>query len=143
MGDYSNTDLFFGIHGDFSLQNGDFRKTTSPLRALWQIIRVRLGAEREDWPLSPGWMKAALSDYLGEPLNFDTFRLMQGRIRQALITDNLIFGSDLQIGCAAIPPDIGVMKLSLNVSGTPGVEDIKDFTYVWNTRERTINPYGS
>lgn len=131
-------DLRFTPEGDFRLSlGGDLARTgTQRLQGLVQRIHKRVMSSRGDWALE-GQVGAGLGEFVGQPNNRETARLVQSRIVSELLQDNLLYGQDLKVQVVPLGPRQILLSVRVRVESHEGYLDLQ---YTYDLRDNLIVP---
>jgi len=116
---YDAIDLVWTWNGDFKVGvDGDLADTQGDqIQSTIQEIRAILRAELGDWDEHPTYA-ADIVDFVGEPNTAETARLIQERIKSALVKNSILNPEDLQIRIVPVGPHTLFLSLHLDAVAT-------------------------
>jgi len=137
-----SVDLWFTNAGDFSIEAGDLKDTTSEgLRSFIQEITTTAKSSLQDWKLQPG-DGAGLDDFIGRPQSPQTSNLIHDRLRVAIVSKNLIGEENLAITVIPIDRETSLIIMRVAAQATPqnrlGQGEVAVIELIYNSTERNV-----
>lgn len=140
---YNAIDLQYLWTGDFAPgSDGDFLDTSGDqIQSLIQEIQTIANSCLGDWEEHPQYA-ASLDDFIGEPNNRETSRLIIDRLRTALITNNIVRSQDLNVKIVPISRHQVLIIVSVEAVSTPNNSIVNGnpvvVTIVYDYQERGL-----
>lgn len=139
---YDKIDISFSWNGDFSIgKDGDLNTTsTDQIQALVQNIQAAVASTPQDWEEFIN-LGAGLDEFIGEANTKETATRIESRVRENIITANLVRASDLDV--KVVPVGIYSVLIIIRVQALATINNsLKDsnliISLVFDYQERGI-----